>query len=79
MHVGTLANHYMMNLPYNLKYIDESNVTFTCEIHENGVKMFVDGVHIFTSQETILEGDYFVMFDALGQTHLKPNGFEEDS
>jgi hypothetical protein len=69
MHAGTLRDRNMMNYRYNLNYIDEKNVTFTCEIHENGFKVFIDGVHVFSSQEVELEGNYYLMFDDAPTRH----------
>lgn len=69
VHGGFITDRNMMNFKYRLRKVDEKNMTFTCELCEDGVQIFLNGIHIFTSQRMDLNGEYYIIFNDAPTDH----------
>ena len=63
IHGGTKDNREMMDFSYPLFYVDESKITFTCELNKNRIRIFVNGLLLCVAHEPGFEGEYHVVFD----------------
>jgi hypothetical protein len=69
VHGGTGGNREMMGFSNPLHYANEENLTFTCELYSNRVKVYVNGIHIFQADEPDFDGEYHVIFGDAATTH----------
>lgn len=69
VHGGTPDKREMMNFRYPMSHVDESKITFTCELYADKVRVFVNGLMLFTADEPDFDGEYYVVFDDAPTTH----------
>jgi hypothetical protein len=69
IHGGLEVSHEMMNFGYPMFFTDEERLTFTCELYQHKVKIFVNGIHMFLAEEPDFIGDYYVIFDDAPSNH----------
>ena len=77
IHGGRKEDRELMRCSYNMSAVDEKNITFTCELHQHSVKIFVNGIHICQADEPDFEGEYDIIFNDGPSTH-KGKVKEED-
>jgi hypothetical protein len=59
----------MMSFSYPMFFVNEENLTFTCELQRNLLKIYVNGICMFITQEPDFDGEYYVVFDDAPTTH----------
>jgi hypothetical protein len=69
LHGGTKTARELLNFNYPLYFVDEEKMTFTCEMHQAGVKIFLNGIQICQADEPNFDGQYHVIFNDLPSTH----------
>lgn len=69
IHGGSKDSREMMIYSYRMFFVNEKKITFTCELHQHSIKIFVNGIQIFLSKEPDFDGEYYVMFNDGPSTH----------
>jgi len=69
IHGGRKDSRELMNFGYQLFFINEARLTFTCELHHHSVKIYVNGILICIAEEPDFDGEFYVMFNDGPSTH----------
>ena len=69
VHGGNKNDREMMAFEYPLFLVNEDKLTFTCELYDHKVRIFVNGIHMFLAEEPDFEGEYYVIFGDGPTTH----------
>jgi hypothetical protein len=63
IHGGTKEARELLNFNYPMSFVNEQNMTFTCELHPEGIKVYMNGIHICQSGEPDFDGQYHIVFN----------------
>jgi len=69
LHGGLENARELLNFNYPLYFVNEENMTFTCELHPAGVKVFLNGIQLCQSDEPDFDGQYYILFNDGPSTH----------
>lgn len=69
LHGGLENARELLNFNYPLNFVNEDNMTFTCELHPAGVKVFLTGIQLCQSDEPDFDGQYYILFNDGPSTH----------
>ena len=69
VHGGTKNSRELLAFSFPLFFVDEDKITFTCELSDHKVRIFVNGVQLFLAEEPDFNGEYFVIFGDGPTTH----------
>ncbi len=62
IHGGVQGSRELMNFSYPMFFVEEEKLTFTCEIYQQKVKIYVNGIYMFLAEEPDFDGEYHVVF-----------------
>ncbi|NTV83289.1 MAG: hypothetical protein HGA23_03180 [Bacteroidales bacterium] len=69
IHGGTRNAREILNFGYPMFFVDEKNMTFTCELFQHSVKIYLNGIQLCQADEPDFEGEYHVVFNDGPSTH----------
>jgi hypothetical protein len=69
IHGGKKDSREMMSFSYPMFFIDEEKITFTCELYQHSVKIFVNGIQVCLAEEPDFDGEFRILFNDGPSTH----------
>jgi hypothetical protein len=69
VHGGNKNAREMLNFSYPMFFVNEEKMTFTCELFQHSVKIYLNGILFCQADEPDFDGEYHVIFNDGPSTH----------